>query len=123
MIIKRYGAGIVLTFMILFLLSGMALLSFAGSAFDMQPMLIGILFAVFIILQYNILRKIFKHFERFTLLIADFLCIISMVILYRLDPDTAMKQFMWILIGFYPERRFVHHVDRDARHQARARFR
>ncbi len=99
MIIKRYGAGIVLTFMILFLLSGMMLLSFVGGAFDMQALLVGGIFAVFIILQYNILRKIFKHVERFALLIADFLCIISIVILYRLDPDTAMKQFMWILIG------------------------
>ncbi|MEA4853782.1 MAG: FtsW/RodA/SpoVE family cell cycle protein [Christensenella sp.] len=99
MIIKRYGAGIVLTFMILFLLSGMVLLAFTSGTADMQPIIMGVAFAAFIIAQYNILKTVFKHLERFTLLIADFLCIISMVILYRLDPDTAQKQFIWVLIG------------------------
>lgn len=99
MIIRRYGAGIMLAFMILFLLSGMFLLAFAGGTFDMQAVILGCVFAVFIIIQYNVLRKIFKHLERFTLLIADFLCIISIVILYRINPETASKQFIWILIG------------------------
>ncbi|MEF9863606.1 MAG: FtsW/RodA/SpoVE family cell cycle protein [Christensenellaceae bacterium] len=99
MIIKRYGASIILVFMILFLLSGMFLLSFFGQTFDAQAMILGGIFAVVIILQYNILKAVFKHMERFTLLIADFLCIISMVILYRLNPDIAKKQFVWIIIG------------------------
>lgn len=99
MIIKRFGAGIVLAFMILFLLSGMFLLSFRGGEFNMEAALLGVIFAVFLIAQYNILKSVFKHLERFALLIADFLCVISIVILYRIDPDTAQKQLIWILIG------------------------
>ena len=99
MIIKRFGAGIILAFMILFLLSGMFLLSFAGGTFNMEAVILGIIFAVFIVAQYNILKGIFKHLERFALLIADFLCIISIVILYRINPDVAQKQLIWILIG------------------------
>ncbi|MEG2188491.1 MAG: FtsW/RodA/SpoVE family cell cycle protein, partial [Christensenella sp.] len=99
MIIKRHGAGIILTFMILFLLSAMCLLSFRGGVFDVGAAVLGSVLAVFIIAQYNMLRVIFKHLERFTLLIADFLCIISIVILYRINPDAAQKQFIWILIG------------------------
>lgn len=99
MIIRRFGAGIILAFMILFLLSGMFLLSFQGGTFDMQAAILGSVFAVFILIQYNVLKSVFKHLERFTLLIADFLCIISIVILYRINPDMASKQFIWILIG------------------------
>ncbi|MEG1752962.1 MAG: FtsW/RodA/SpoVE family cell cycle protein [Christensenella sp.] len=99
MIIKRHGAGIILTFMILFLLSAMCLLSFRGGVFDVGAAVLGSVLAVFIIAQYNMLRVIFKHLERFTLLIADFMCIISIVILYRINPDAAQKQFIWILIG------------------------
>lgn len=99
MIIKRFGAGIILAFMILFLLSGMFLLSFSGGAFNMETAVLGVIFAVFIIVQYNVLKGIFKHLERFSLLIADFLCIISIVILYRIDPEVAQKQLIWVLIG------------------------
>jgi cell division protein FtsW (lipid II flippase) len=100
MIVRRYGAGIVLLFMILFLLSGMFLLAFQEPGeVDMQALVLGVVFAAVIVLQYNILRTVFRHIDRFTLLVADFLCIVSIVILYRLDPDTAQKQFMWILIG------------------------
>ena len=99
MIIKRFGAGIILAFMILFLLSGMFLLSFSGGAFNLETAVLGVIFAVFIIVQYNVLKGIFKHLERFSLLIADFLCIISIVILYRIDPEVAQKQLIWVLIG------------------------
>ena len=68
MIIKRFGAGIILAFMILFLLSGMFLLSFSGGAFNMETAVLGVIFAVFIIVQYNVLKGIFKHLERFSLL-------------------------------------------------------
>lgn len=99
MIVKRYGAGIILLFMILFLLSGMGLLAFSGGGFDQGAIMLGVIFAAVIILQYNILKAVFKHIDRFALLVADFMCIISIVMLYRLDPDTANKQFVWILAG------------------------
>lgn len=99
MIIRRFGAGILLAFMILFLLSGMFLLAFRGGTFDMQAVILGSVFAAFVLIQYNVLKSAFKHLERFALLIADFMCIISIVILYRISPDTASKQFIWILIG------------------------
>ncbi len=99
MILKRYGAGIVLTLMILFLLSAMLLLSFIDNVFDPGIFLAGVIFAAFIILQYNILGAVFRHIDRFVLLIADFLCIIGMVMLYRMNPEAGERQFIWILLG------------------------
>ncbi len=99
MIIKRYSAGLILILIILFLLSGTALLSLRGGKFDINAIFLGVLFTIVLILQYNALKLIFKHIERFALLIADFLCVVSIVILYRLNPDYAQKQFLWIIIG------------------------
>lgn len=99
MILKRYGAGIVLTLMILFLLSAMLLLSFIDDVFDPRIFLAGVIFAAVIILQYNILGSVFRHIDRFVLLIADFLCIIGIVMLYRMNPEAGDRQFIWILLG------------------------
>ena len=99
MIFKRHSTGIILTFMILFLLSAMTLLSFMDGIFNTRVCLSGVLFAAVIILQYNVLGLIFKHIDRYVLLIADFLCIIGLVMLYRFNPETGERQFMWILLG------------------------
>ncbi|MDL2237446.1 FtsW/RodA/SpoVE family cell cycle protein [Christensenellaceae bacterium OttesenSCG-928-K19] len=99
MILKRYGAGLILTFMILFLLTAMLLLSFQDGPFDGGVFLWGVILAAVIVLQYNILSAVFKHIDRITLLIADFLCIIGFVMLYRMNPEAGERQFMWIVVG------------------------
>jgi cell division protein FtsW (lipid II flippase) len=99
MIIKKYGTGIILTFIVLFLLSAFLLLSFKEGAFDFALFLPGLIFAIFLVLQYNILSVFFRHIDRFALLITSFLCALSIVMLYRMDPETGGKQFIWILVG------------------------
>lgn len=99
MIIRRYGVAILLAFMILFLLSAFLLLSFREGAFDSAIMLSGTVFAAFVLVQYNVLAAVFRHLDRFVLLITDFLQIFSIIMLYRLDPATGQKQFIWILVG------------------------
>ncbi len=99
MTIKRFGAGAILTCMILFLLSAMFLLSFYDGAFDSYVLLWGVGLAAVIVLQYNILGAVFRYIDRITLLIADFLCIIGFVMLYRMNPEAGQRQFVWILLG------------------------
>lgn len=99
MVIRRYGVAILLAFMILFLLSGFLLLSFREGAFNSQIMLAGGLFAVYVLVQYNLLAAIFRHLDRYVLLTTDFLMIISLIVLYRMDPETGQKQMIWILVG------------------------
>lgn len=99
MIIRRYGVAILLTFMILFLLSAFVLLSFREGAFDAGTMLAGGLFAAYVLVQYNVLAAVFRHLDRYVLLITDFLMIISIIMLYRMDPETGQRQFIWILVG------------------------
>jgi len=97
--VKRYGAGAILTFMILFLVSAMTLLSLRDGGFDGIMFLKGVIIAAVIVLQYNIFGVVFRHIDRVSLLIADFLCIIGIVMLYRMNPDAGDRQFIWILIG------------------------
>ncbi|MBD5559494.1 MAG: FtsW/RodA/SpoVE family cell cycle protein [Clostridia bacterium] len=99
MIIRRYGVAILLSFMILFLLSAFLLLSFREGAFDAHIMLAGGIFAAFVLVQYNVLAAVFRRIDRYVLLITDFLQIISVIMLYRMKPETGERQIIWILIG------------------------
>ena len=49
--------------------------------------------------QYNMMKVSFKHIDRFVLLAAQFLWSLGLVVLYRLDPELALKQFVCLLIG------------------------
>ncbi|MGI6153875.1 MAG: FtsW/RodA/SpoVE family cell cycle protein [Christensenellaceae bacterium] len=99
MTIRKYGAGIVLTLMILFLLSAMLLLAFSDGGFDQNAVLVAVVFGAAIVLQYNILKTAFRHIDRFALLVADFLCILSVVMMYRLDGSIPTRQLTFILVG------------------------
>lgn len=99
MTIRKFSAGMILALMLAFLLSAMLLISLADEEFNTNLILRGVFFAAFIVLQYNILVSVFKHMDRFTLLIADFLCILGIVMLYRMNPEAGDRQFIWILAG------------------------
>lgn len=99
MIIKRRSATLILWFLILFCLSGFALLAFRKGEPDPNAVYLCAGLVALILVQYNVLKGVFKHLERFTLLIADFLCVLSLIMLYRLNPDVAVKQYLWIVAG------------------------
>ena len=99
MIIKRRSAGLIVWFIVIFAISGFGLLAFREKTFDKEALYLCAGIVALILVQYNALKGIFKHLERFTLLIADFLCVLSLIVLYRLDPAIAQKQFVWILLG------------------------
>lgn len=99
MIIKRYGVAIMLAFMVLFELSAFVLLSFRTEEFDSSVLFAGIIFAVYLLVQYNVLAAAFKHLDRYVLLITDFLLIVGITMLYRIRPETGQRQMLWVLAG------------------------
>lgn len=99
MIIKRYGVAIMLAFMVLFELSAFVLLSFRTEEFDSSVLFAGIIFAVYLLVQYNVLAVAFKHLDRYVLLITDFLLIVGITMLYRIRPETGQRQMLWVLAG------------------------
>ena len=95
--IRRRSARTILMLEVLFIITAFGLLSIRGENFDVQAVGAGVILAVFNILQFNILRAIFRHIERFTLLSAQFLWSVGIIVLYRIDPSVAVKQFVILL--------------------------
>ncbi len=99
MILERRSAGALLTFTILFLLSACGLIAFKDGAFDFAVAAYGLGAALLLILTYSLFSKLFRHIDRLTLVICFFLVSIGLVLLARLDMETALKQLLWLAIG------------------------
>lgn len=99
MVIKRRSAAAILLLIILFILTAFGLLSVRNGEFDIIAAVMGAAAAVIVIVQYNVLRHVFKNIDRFVLLVADLLWSVGLVVIYRIDPSFAYKQLICIAIG------------------------
>ena len=98
MTIKRKGATSILFLQILFILPAFGLLSLRDGKFDIMTLVAGGVLVFYNLFQYNMMKVSFKHIDRFVLLAAQFLWSLGLVVLYRLDPELALKQFVCLLI-------------------------
>ncbi|MBQ9942225.1 MAG: FtsW/RodA/SpoVE family cell cycle protein, partial [Christensenellaceae bacterium] len=80
-------------------LTAFGLLSLRNGQFDAVALIAGAVVAGYNLLQYNLLRASFKHIDQFVLLAAQFLWSLGIVVIYRIDPDLAIKQFACLLLG------------------------
>lgn len=83
----------------LFIFFGFLNLALLGKPID--PMA-GVFFAVFIIITAVtswVLKKYYPMGDRLIFLLAILLCSIGMIMLFRLNKETAVKQLIWLIIG------------------------
>lgn len=99
MIYVRRSASIVLFLIILLVLSAFGLLAFRDGEFDIFAVFMGVGACVVYLLLYNILKSIFKHIDRYVLIICILLFSLGLIIQYRLNSQTAFKQLIWFCIG------------------------
>lgn len=99
MTLKKKSGAAVMLFLSLFLLSAFLLLSFRNEAFDPMALCLGGVLTVYFILQYNLLCRAYRNFDRYVMLAAQALMSIGFVVLYRLDSDLAFKQFLFLMMG------------------------
>ena len=99
MVLERKGAGALLVFIILFLLSATGLLAFREGGFDVGIIAYGLGAVLLMLLAYNMAALIFRHIDRITLVICFFLASVGLVVLARLDMEIASKQLIWLVIG------------------------
>lgn len=109
MVFERRGAGALLVFTILFLISGCTLLAFKGETPDIKLIAFGLGASLLELLVYNLMAIIFRHIDRITLVICLFLVSVGLVMLARLDMEDAVretvmqqeavKQLIWLGIG------------------------
>ncbi|MBR3842891.1 MAG: FtsW/RodA/SpoVE family cell cycle protein [Christensenellaceae bacterium] len=101
MTIKKFSTYFIMTLLQLFIITAFGLLSLREGFFDVRAIVWGIILALYILLQYNMLRSAFRFMDQFVLLTAQFLFSLGMVMLYRMDPDAAIKQFAIFILSTF----------------------
>lgn len=96
---KRASAAGLLTLIILFELSAFSLLAFRESTLDYAAFILGGILVALLLFQYFTLTSIFRHLDRYLLIIANLLVAIGLIVQYRIDPETAFKQIIWLGVG------------------------
>ncbi len=90
---KKIDTKAFIVIILLMIMTSFLLLSFREGSFDLFSFVFGSVFALYIYLEYYILKKIFPELDRFALLSVQFLVTVGVIVLYRMDKDTAVKQF------------------------------
>ncbi len=96
---NRVSAAGLLTLIILFEMSAFSLLAFRDVNIDYGAFLFGGILVVLLLFQYILLTSVFRHLDRYLLIIANVLVAIGLIVQYRIDPDIAYKQVMLFGIG------------------------
>lgn len=97
MTIRRRSTAALLFLQVLFIISAFGLLTFKGGELDWQAAASGLILCLFNLFQYNILKSCFKHLDRFCLIVAQFLWSLGLVVIYRINPALAIKQFLILM--------------------------
>ncbi|GHU81951.1 cell division protein FtsW [Bacteroidia bacterium] len=97
--IRKPSATVLLFLIVLFELSAFGLLSFRNEQIDYNALLVGGLCVVLFIFQYVVITRFFPSAERYILIIANLLSAIGTITLYRLNPEIAYKQVIFMAIG------------------------
>jgi len=97
--IRRQSAVLVVFLLALFVASAFMLLSIQDGEFNPLAIVAGAVLVFFNVFFYTALRRVFKHLDRFAMLAAQFLWSMGLVILFRIDQNIAIRQFLWLLVG------------------------
>ncbi|NMA94465.1 MAG: FtsW/RodA/SpoVE family cell cycle protein [Clostridiales bacterium] len=92
--------GILVFISILLLITGLGLLSFREvKTIDYDIVILAGLAAAVFLVQYFILKLLFRGLDGILLIIANTLFIIGLLLLQRLSPDLARNQVQWFALG------------------------
>ncbi len=96
---NRVSAAGLLTLIIVFELSAFSLLAFRDGMIDFGAFAFGALLVGLLLFQYVTLTSVFRHLDRYLLIIANVLVAIGLTMQYRIDPEIAYKQIIWFGLG------------------------
>ena len=95
---KRNEMDWILLAMTLFEATAFAMLAFYNG-FDFVPLILAVSMPLLLIAQIVLLGRAFPHMDRIMLSCANFLCGLGIIMLYRLDPEKALKQLLFYGLG------------------------
>lgn len=96
---RRVSAAGLLTLIIVFELSAFSLLAFRNSTLDYSALAFGAILVAMLLFQYISLTAIFRHLDRYLLIIANLLVAMGLIIQYRIEAAIAFRQIIWFGIG------------------------
>lgn len=74
-------------------------LGFLQQPFDKFALIMGVVLCVLIGYSHFIVRRFYPDGDKFILIFASVLAVVGVVMLYRINPNTAIKQLIWIALG------------------------
>lgn len=74
-------------------------LAFINGGIDKGAIIMGVLLCILIGYSHFVIRKFFPEGDKFILIFAFILSVIGIAVLYRLSPDTAISQLMYVVVG------------------------
>lgn len=96
---RRVGASRVLLSVLIFIFAAFMLLSLSKESFDAKALLFMVLTMLLVIIQHMLLCSILPNGDRLMAALVGFLMSVGLVMQYRLDADTALKQLIFSSIG------------------------
>ena len=74
-------------------------LGFLQQPFDKFALIMGVVLCVLIGYSHFIVRRFYPDGDKFILIFASVLEVVGVAMLYRINPNTAIKQLIWIALG------------------------
>ena len=96
--LKKPDVDWILLAMTLFEATAFIMLAFLDG-FDPVPLILAVSVPLLLIAQVLLLGRAFPHMDKYILIVANFLCGVGLIMLYRLSPDKALKQLLFYGLG------------------------
>ena len=96
--LKKPDVDWILLAMTLFEATAFIMLAFLDG-FDPVPLILAVSVPLLLIAQVLLLGRAFPHMDKYILIVANFLCGVGLIMLYRLSPGMALKQLLFYGLG------------------------
>lgn len=97
--IQSRSTAAVVVLQTLFTLSAFALLSIRNGVFDPWALIMGACLSAFNVVQYYLLKKMFRSMDHFVILVSQFLWSVGIVEIYRISQRYAVRQAIFLVFG------------------------
>ncbi len=98
-IFRRPSASGLLVLIVIFEFAAFLLLGLSKQPFDANAILMGSLTSALLIMQYCLMTAAWQYIDRYILIVSNILAGIGMIMQYRLSPENAVKQIVFLFVG------------------------
>lgn len=67
--------------------------------FDTKALIMGVILCIIVGFSHYLIRRFYPDGDKFMLIFSSILAVVGIAVLYRIDPDFAIKQLIWSILG------------------------